>query len=75
MGIFINRLIIQVHYVEGEEGKSENFREEMATITLKNIKTKMKRPVDELAAGEKISDLEISGRTYTEWGKYSKRDT
>lgn len=38
----------------------------MRAITLKNIKTKMRRPVDELRAGEKISNLEISGRTYTE---------
>lgn len=65
-------MIIQVHYVQGE-GKSENFREEMRTITLENIKTKIKRPVDELKAGEKFSDLEISGRTYIEWGNQSKQ--
>ena len=65
-------MIIQVHYVQGE-GKSENFREEMRTITLENIKTKIKRQVDELKAGEKFSDLEISGRTYIEWGnQFSK---
>lgn len=58
-----------MHYIQGEKDKSENFREETKTNTLKNIKNKIKWPVNELTAREKISDLEVISRsTYTEWG-------
>lgn len=46
----------------------------MRTTTLKNIKSKSKRPVDASTAVKKLSDLEmVSGRTYEEWGGQSKR--
>ena len=58
-----------MHYIQGEKDKSENFREETKTNILKNIKTKIKWPVNELTAREKISDLEmISRSTYAAWG-------
>lgn len=58
-----------MHYIQAEKDKSENFREETKTNTLKNIKNKIKWPVNELTAREKISDLEVISRsTYAEWG-------
>lgn len=40
--------------------QKQDFREDIKTSTLKYIKIKTKRPMHELAAREKISDLEIT---------------